>query len=320
MDAQKEYIRNFMHYFESVLRSDEFDNPQTGYASVIDVESFIDYLIINEVSKNMDGYRLSTFMYKDRDDNNGKLHIGPVWDYNLAYGNYTYCGADLSSGLSLDFTGVCPGDGYKVPFWWDRLLQDENFTLQLRERYDALRETHLHIDSIFSDIDSLVNHTTEARIRNYTVWQEVFTSPVWPIEIPWAEDYDGEIEYMKSWINQRFGWLDDYLGETRERKYYISIANPETEEYISIGAYPNPFQEEVTISIELDQPHSVSIDIYNLNGQRISRLANRNFSEGYHEISWDGLDRTGMISSPGVYIYTVTIDNAEHHTGKLIRR
>ena len=144
--------------------------------------------------------------------------------------------------------------------------------------------------------------------------------PVWPIQFPWASDYNGEIAYMKSWINQRLGWLDDYLGETRERKYYISIANPETEEYISIGAYPNPFQEEVTISLELDQPHSVTIDIYNLNGQRISRLTNRNFSEGYHEIYWDGMDGRGSTSSPGVYIYTVTIDNAVHHNGKLIKR
>ena len=64
-----------------------FNDSLIGYSKYIDVNSFMDLYIINELSRNIDGYRLSTYMYKDRDDNGGKLSMGPLWDYNLAFGN-----------------------------------------------------------------------------------------------------------------------------------------------------------------------------------------------------------------------------------------
>ena len=316
---QKQYIRDFMHHFESVLRSDDFDDPAIGYSRVIDVSSFIDYLIINEVSKNMDGYRLSTFMYKDRDDNDGLLRMGPVWDYNLAFGNYTYCGADQISGYALDFTSVCPGDAYRVPFWWDRLLQDENFTLQLRERYDELRNTVFHIDSIYADIDSLLSMSAEARKRNFSIWFDLFTYPVWPIDIPWADSYEGEIAYLKSWIYNRLDWLDDNLGETRERKVYVEIENPEVTEYIPIGVYPNPFVGELSFSFELEMIHSVRIDIFNLNGQLIATPIQDELPAGSHVLHWDALNSAEHNLKPGIYLYRVIIDNSIMHIGKLVK-
>ena len=70
---QKEYIQTYINDFESNLLSDEFNNLENGYLSYIDIDSFINFFIINEITKNIDGYRLSTFLNKDV---NGKLKMG----------------------------------------------------------------------------------------------------------------------------------------------------------------------------------------------------------------------------------------------------
>ena len=83
---QKTYIENYMNDIQNSI--EELSQNQTNIELVENIEftSFIDYLIISELSKNVDGYRLSTFLYKDSDENNGKLNMGPVWDYNLSFG------------------------------------------------------------------------------------------------------------------------------------------------------------------------------------------------------------------------------------------
>jgi len=83
---QRDYIINYFNEFEAFMASDNYNDPLTGYQNIVNVHSFINFCIINELSNNLDGYRLSTFMYKDRDSIDGKLTLGPVWDYNIAYG------------------------------------------------------------------------------------------------------------------------------------------------------------------------------------------------------------------------------------------
>ncbi len=87
---QKNYINNFMDSLETIINSPTFADPTVGYQKYIDVESFIDFFIINELSKNVDAYRLSTYLYKDNISYGGKLHIGPVWDYDIAWHNCNY--------------------------------------------------------------------------------------------------------------------------------------------------------------------------------------------------------------------------------------
>ncbi|MDQ3535806.1 MAG: CotH kinase family protein, partial [Bacteroidota bacterium] len=85
---QREYIKDYIIDFETALSGIDFKDDEKGYRNWADMESFIDFSIVNEISKNIDGYRLSTFMHKDK---NGKLIMGPVWDFNLAFGNADYC-------------------------------------------------------------------------------------------------------------------------------------------------------------------------------------------------------------------------------------
>lgn len=94
---QLDYIRRYVDRVEQVILSDSFADPAKGYAAYIDVPSFVDYFIHTELSLNADGYKRSAYFYKERqkrDGSGGKLVAGPVWDYNLAYGNCNFAHAD----------------------------------------------------------------------------------------------------------------------------------------------------------------------------------------------------------------------------------
>ena len=117
---QKDYIQSVIFEFESVLLSENNEE----LLNLIDLQSFIDFFIINELSKNPDGYRLSTFLNKDF---NGKLKMGPIWDFNLAYANVDYCDGANPIGWIYNFNSICPGDIWQVPFWWEVLMQKDVF-------------------------------------------------------------------------------------------------------------------------------------------------------------------------------------------------
>ena len=116
---QQAYIEGHIAAFEDALAGPDFADPELGYAPYIDVHSFIDLYLINELSKNIDGYRLSTYFYKEKDSDGGKIVMGPWWDYNLALGNANYCDAANTEGFEVNT--VC---GNTNPFWWERLLED----------------------------------------------------------------------------------------------------------------------------------------------------------------------------------------------------
>ena len=204
---QKNYIENFVDSFENALSGPNFNDTLIGYSKYIDVNSFIDLYIINELSRNIDGYRLSTYMYKDRDDNGGKLSMGPLWDYNLAFGNANYCNGELTAGWEVDDGGQ--GCAWNNPFWFERLLEDSNYVNKLKCRWEYLRVNSFHKDSIFNFIDSLAQHLDDASDRNFQRW-DILGTYVWP-NFYVGNTYQDEIGFLKNWIEFRLVWIDNNL-------------------------------------------------------------------------------------------------------------
>jgi len=202
---QMDYIENFVDSFEYALAGPDFTDSLIGYSKYIDVNSFIDLYIINELSKNIDGYRLSTYMYKDRDDNGGKLTMGPFWDYNLAYGNADYCSGGITSGWEVN--GGCGGDN---PFWFERLLDDTIYQNKLKCRWEYLRDRSFHEDSIFNFIDSVAFYLDDAQQRNFQKW-DILGNYVWPNYYV-GSTYQDELNFFKNWIGDRLVWIDNNLG------------------------------------------------------------------------------------------------------------
>ncbi|MEC7863825.1 MAG: CotH kinase family protein [Bacteroidota bacterium] len=205
LPQQEEYIKGYVDSFELALNGPNFADTSIGYAKYIDVNSFIDLYIINELSKNIDGYRLSTYMYKDRDDNGGKLTMGPFWDYNLAFGNADYCDGGITSGWEVD--GGCGGNN---PFWFERLLDDTTYQNKLKCRWEYLRARSFHQDSLFNFIDSMALYLNDAQQRNFQKWN-ILGNYVWPNYYV-GNTYQDELNFFKTWIVDRSIWIDNNLG------------------------------------------------------------------------------------------------------------
>ncbi|CAH0999643.1 hypothetical protein LEM8419_00943 [Neolewinella maritima] len=228
--AQRRYIQDFMYDFEDRLAGDDFTDPEAGYRPLIDVQSFVDFLIINEVTRNVDGYRLSSWMYKEKDSKGGKLHMGPVWDFNLGFGNADYCEGDNTAGWQYEFNSRCSGDRWLIPFWWKRLLKDPYFRALLRARWEELRAGPLSDTRIDAVVDSLVTELGGAAERNFVRWP-VLGTRVWPNAFVGA-DYASELNYLEGWIDDRMAWLDGAVETTTPVR-----TEPEP---LTVALAPNP--------------------------------------------------------------------------------
>ena len=176
---QAAYLKSFVDSFENSLTGSSFQDKATGWRKFADDASFIDYFIVNEASRNVDGYRLSSYFYKDRDSKGGKIVAGPVWDYDLAFRNANYCSGSNVDGWAYRFNTVCPADYWLVPFWWDRLMSDTAFGSNLLCRWKAVRQTTLSLSHLNALIDSVAALTAEARQRHFQRWP-VLGQYVWP--------------------------------------------------------------------------------------------------------------------------------------------
>ncbi len=201
---QENYIKAYVDSFEVALNSSYFANPVTGYRKYIDVGSFIDYFILNELTRNVDSYRLSTFLYKNRESEGRKIVCGPAWDYNIALGNANYNHGSYTSGWAYVDNESYTGD---VPFWWARFMQDTSFTSNLKCRWNELRQGVFSNASINAYIDTTKAYLNEAQARHFVQWP-ILGVYTWPNPSPYPSSYSGEITALKTWITNRLTWMD----------------------------------------------------------------------------------------------------------------
>jgi hypothetical protein len=202
---QQQYIQQFIHQVEATLLSENFADKELGYRKFIDVESFIDFFIMQELSHNVDGYRSSTYFFKRRDSEGGRLVAGPIWDFNLSLGNTTGCEGDKVEGWALDH----PCDPTVIPFWWKRMHQDDRYKKKLVERWAELRSGPLRNEKLLADIDAKVSEMGQAVGRNYTRWQ-VLGTEVWPNNFV-GNTHAEEVEFLKDWLIGRVNWIDENI-------------------------------------------------------------------------------------------------------------
>jgi subtilisin-like proprotein convertase family protein len=200
---QRDYIASAIYKFENALSSVDFASPTKGYRQFADEMTFIDYSIINEISKNVDGYRLSTYLFKDRDSKGGKLKMGPVWDFNLAFNNADYNNSSDPTGWEIDLS-------YGCPFWWKRFRADSGYVNSYYCRWNQLRQSSFSLYNINKFLDSTYTVLEEASYRNFQRWP-VLGTYVWPNPSPLSYSMREEVDSLKSWIEKRVKWMDATL-------------------------------------------------------------------------------------------------------------
>ncbi len=210
---QKQWITEYMNSFENALYSDNFSDTEIGYQKYIDLNSFIDHFLITELLKEIDGFRLSTFMYKDI---NEKLTMGPVWDFNFSLGIADYLDGWMPEGWYFHLIENCP-----VINWYKRILEDTNARFLLRNRWKHLRTNVFSEEHLINLIEHNQNLILEAQERNFARW-DIIGSYVWP---NWylGEDWQDEVNWMKNWLMQRLIWMDNQLGSPEENPELFTI-------------------------------------------------------------------------------------------------
>lgn len=307
-EPQFAYIKKYVTDFENVLKGDNFRDPNQGYAKYIDVDSWVNYFIINEVSRNLDAFRLSTFFYKNKDSRGGKLTMGPIWDYNITYGNANYCNGERTQGWAFDFNRACPADVYQMPFWWDRLLSDVSFADKVRARYRSLRQNQLKTDNIHRYIDSTAIVLQEARVRNFTRWP-VIGQNIWPNFYVGAT-YQDEVAYLKTYTARRLEWMDQ---EIVTLGVPITATEPEVLSF-EFKVFPNPASEKVHISFNLATASVVKLQAYDLRGRVLHETSLGRLAPGAHQVL-EMLPESGK----GIEFFGLEIDGKRAAVRRVLR-
>ncbi len=284
VEEQKNYIINYITDFETLIASPSYNDMSSGYYNQVDMLSFIDVSLMSELSKNVDAYRLSAFMYKDKDSDDDRLSMGPIWDYNLAFGNADYYNGGDPAGWQMD---INLGDDYfKIPFWWYRIWNDETFRITFNQRWQDLRESVFSEEYIMNIIDSATTLIDAAQVRNFQRWP-VLDEYVWPNAYV-GGSYINEINYLKGWITDRLNWVD-------QQALLAVVSKGMLETYKLNNAYPNPFNPTTTIEFSIPRSDFVNVRIYDVAGREITTLINGKMKPGKYTVKWNGKNQASGI-------------------------
>jgi hypothetical protein len=189
--AQLDYIHTYVQETENVLFSANFADPVEGYAKYLDVESFINWYLVNELTKNNDAiFYSSVFMHKHK---NGKLAMGPIWDFDIALGNVNYNDNSNPAGWWV-----------RKATWYAKLFQDPVFAQKVKDRWNVLKGEKLN--SIFNFINTNAKYLSRSQKENFAKW-DVLYNYTWPNAVMMGS-YENEVQYMKEWLIKRIAWMD----------------------------------------------------------------------------------------------------------------
>jgi spore coat protein CotH len=187
------YIEELINEFETVLLSDEFKDPISGYAKFIDIDSFIDWYLISEITKNVDSQFFSSIYLNVMPGE--KIKMGPLWDFDLSFGNVDYADSQFAAGFWILYHP-----------WFTRLFQDPEFVVKVNERFKYFKTNEQYI---LDKIDQQGYALKWAQQENDEKWGTIGIY-VWPNSIVLAS-YDEEVIHLKSWYTRRMNWLETAL-------------------------------------------------------------------------------------------------------------
>lgn len=299
-DEQSAYISSFINEFESAVFAPNYRNNQNRrYNEYINLHSFSDFLLINELSKNSDGYKLSSYLHKERDSEGGALRAGPIWDFDQTFGVSTVCSNHVPSGWTYLQNQAGCEDLESMPMWWSAMMKDSTFLHFTACRWDSLKKTVLSKESIYQWIDSNRDLIAEAIDRNFTKWNNFIGEEIWYEPSGFPQTYNGEITYLKEWIGQRWDWIDRNLPGDCDRNTLTNTDN--TTKYY--GVWPNPSSGTIFIQ----SPSNAIVRLINLQGKLIEQLV---LSTGLNQIKLNSsLDGIYFLEFPDGRMEKIILNN-----------
>jgi hypothetical protein len=206
--AQGAYLRDHMRRFEALMRSNGWNDADTGYRRWLHLPSWVDFALIQELSLNPDAYFKSVYLQKWPQSKGGKLAIGPFWDFDIAFGvvdfrdgRNTQSWAHTMNRFGAERVAYAtPGKVPYVPEYWERLWTDPAFQRDLKCRWQELRKGPLQIANLDAMIDSWMDQLAVALPRDHARW------PALP-----KNSYHGGDQTLKTFLRTRLTWMDANL-------------------------------------------------------------------------------------------------------------
>ncbi len=201
---QVSYIQNYLQTVNDLILAK--DEKVWDY---IDKDGFIDWYLINELYKNTDsGFLSSVKMFKDKD---GKLFMGPVWDFDIGSGAVAYSSIDNPTGWRTRDNDRCG--------WYEALFQMDSFVTAVETRWANIRDNGI-VDQIFTDINNLEAYLGDAGEANWDMWHDSYVNAVnntsW-LSVPercLSGDWSDQIQTLRAYMTARVQWFDEQFGYT----------------------------------------------------------------------------------------------------------
>jgi len=182
-------IKDYVNNFEAALFGANFQDANIGYEAFIDVQSFIDWYLIMEIAKSVDAQWYSSiyFNYTPGD----KLKMGPLWDFDLSFGNVDYADATYTEGFWI-----------KDNPWYERLFEDPNFELQVKERFMFFYNNR---NELIGKMNQYKTYLELSQLENYQTWPTLGIY-VWPNPV-FFDTHAAEVDHLENWFSLRMDWL-----------------------------------------------------------------------------------------------------------------
>lgn len=198
-DEEADEIERLVGSAERALYAPPFGDPGDDWRQFLDEDSAVDFALINELFKNQDGFESSTYLAR-RDD--GRLHLGPVWDFDVGMGNSNFGPSEGVTGWMLERRD-----------WAERLYEDPEFTRAFAQRWRELRDDGLR-ERLLSTVDRHRALLRGEAQRNFGRWP-ILGEYVWPNprtgEV--RQTYQGEVDHLRRWLSQRVAWIDEHVDD-----------------------------------------------------------------------------------------------------------
>ena len=181
-------VRRHVQAFEKVLYGKRFTDPKRGYRPYVDLGSFIDWYLVEELFRNQDSNFFSSVYFSWTPG--GKLEMGPVWDF------------DLSGGTA--FRREVPPRGWHTRLgthWIARMLKDPDFAARVKARWTTLRP---RVERLVSQLPAAA---TPLRTTAEADWAQWHAGTELVLGSKHAESFDGEVEFLRDWLTQRIAWM-----------------------------------------------------------------------------------------------------------------
>ena len=189
-----EYVQTYIQEASDVLFGNKFLDADVGYGRYFDINSFVDWYLINEISRNSDAIMYASCYMNFR--RGGKIKMGPIWDFDIAFGNVNYNECWNAEGF-----WVKNKNSYYV-----RMFHDSEFVNKLKERMNYF---YTHKQQYLDFIDEMAGILYKSQEANEQIWH-VINEDVWPCYVV-CGSYEGEIDRLKTWLSNRMDWMQNEI-------------------------------------------------------------------------------------------------------------